>query len=179
MLGNNPAQLQVGDAYIDLGAVVTDAANDNIGIHTFLDGTEMQQIRIDTSTSSKYTITYKATDRAGNATSIDRIVYIYDKAAGPPVPQSQVQNLENNPPPPPAVPPAVPPVATSTPDTSSTATTTPPTDTATTTPDTTPDITPPDTTASSTPDTTASSTPDAPVPDATPDTFTASSTDGI
>ena len=157
ILGNNPAQIPLRAAYIDLGAVVSDDANDNMGIDTFLNGTAVSQIQIDTSTTSVSTVTYKATDKNGNTVSADRKVYVYDPAVGPPVPQSQVQNSENTPPPP-VTPPVTPvitpppttvtqstdtssstpsPAATSTDATSSppapdtSATTTPPSDTAT------------------------------------------------
>ena len=93
LLGNNPAQIPLRTTYIDLGAIVTDAANDNLGIHTFLNGKEVTQIQIDTSTTSVSTIRYTSTDPQGNSTSIERTVYVYDPAIGPPVPESQVQAL--------------------------------------------------------------------------------------
>ena len=188
LLGNNPAQIPLRAVYVDLGGVVTDAANDNIGIHTFLNGTEVQQIQINTSTTSVSTITYKAADPQGNSVSVTRTVYVYDPAVGQPVPDSQVQHAGSAPPPqqpdtstpvatstPPAAtstPPvatSTPPAATTTPDTTSpAATTTPDTSASTTAPadtstSTTPDTTtPPDTSASTTPPdsgTDASSTP--------------------
>lgn len=157
ILGNNPAQLPLHASYIDLGAVVSDAANDNIGIHTFLDGTEVQQVHIDTSATSTHTVTYKATDPQGNSTSVDRTVYIYDPAVGPPVSQSQVQNGTPAPTTPVSTPVTTPtpptpapeaPTPAPAPDTS-TPTTTAPADTATTTPST--------SDASSTPDTSSGS----------------------
>lgn len=85
LLGNNPAQIPIGSSYVDLGGIVTDAANDNIGIHTFLNGTEVQQIQLNTSATSTWTITYKATDPQGNTVTAERKVYVYDPAVGPPL----------------------------------------------------------------------------------------------
>jgi hypothetical protein len=101
LLGNNPAQVPLRSAYVDLGAVVSDAGNDNIGIHVFIGGAEVPQVQIDTSTTSVVVITYRAQDPQGNSVSATRTVYVYDPAVGPPVPDSQVQNAGNAPPPPP------------------------------------------------------------------------------
>lgn len=133
ILGNNPAQIPRGSSYVDLGAVTTDAQNDNLGIHTFLNGVEMQQIQIDTSTTSVSTITYKVTDPRGASVSASRKVYVYDPALGPPIPDSQVQHgsaaplpvPEPTPAPEPTPPPQESPPATTPPDTTPIATTTP------------------------------------------------------
>ena len=142
VLGNTPAQIPLHSSYVDLGAVVTDAANDNIGIHTLLNGTEVAQITIDTSTTSVSTVTYSATDPQGNTVSIDRKVYVYDPAVGQPFPDAQT----------PSVP--LTPVSNQTPTPTSPAPT----------PDTSASSTPPDTSGSNTstttsPDTSASTTP--------------------
>jgi hypothetical protein len=40
--------------------------NDNLGLHYTVDGTAVQSIAIDTSTTSTHTIVYSAVDSAGN-----------------------------------------------------------------------------------------------------------------
>ena len=57
--GNNPAQLNKGDTYSDMGATVTDNIDTNLGVVTSGD-------TVDTSKDATYTIKYNATDNAGN-----------------------------------------------------------------------------------------------------------------
>ncbi len=71
VVGNNPATIAVGSSYVDLGATVTDtdangAVNNNLGIHFNVDGVDLQDVTIDTSTTSTHTIIYSAVDGAGN-----------------------------------------------------------------------------------------------------------------
>ena len=68
--GDNPAVLTVGDSYADLGATVSDtdpgqAADTNLGYQTFLNGTLVSNIVIDTSSVATDTIDYVATDQTG------------------------------------------------------------------------------------------------------------------
>ncbi|MBU6310862.1 DUF5011 domain-containing protein, partial [Patescibacteria group bacterium] len=74
--GNNPAVLEVGETYADLGALVTDDNDPNIGITTLLDGTEVTAVAIDTSAPGNYSITYRAIDSAGNTTEAVRTVEV-------------------------------------------------------------------------------------------------------
>lgn len=74
--GNNPANINVGDTYNDLGATVTDNKDNNLGIKIFVNNVEVNQIQLDTSTSTTYTITYSATDQDGNTTTAKRIVIV-------------------------------------------------------------------------------------------------------
>jgi hypothetical protein len=67
--GNNPAEIQVGTSYVDLGATVTDNVDQNLGF-------TMTPESIDTSTSTSYTIVFTATDAAGNTASTTRIVNV-------------------------------------------------------------------------------------------------------
>ena len=76
ILGNNPATVHVGDTYADLGATVTDNVDQNLGIHNFVNGVEVQDVTLNTSTSTAYTITYKATDAAGNVGQATRTVNV-------------------------------------------------------------------------------------------------------
>jgi hypothetical protein len=62
--GDNPAIIQVGDSYTDLGATLTGPQADlNLGITTYVDGTEMNPLQID-STAATDTIQYVVTDSA-------------------------------------------------------------------------------------------------------------------
>ncbi|HZM02867.1 MAG TPA: hypothetical protein VFC44_07570 [Candidatus Saccharimonadales bacterium] len=60
--GSNPAIIHVGDTYTDLGAIVTDNQGHDLGYKTFLNGTLVSNIVIDTSQVATDTIDYVATD---------------------------------------------------------------------------------------------------------------------
>lgn len=81
VMGNNPARLQKGSSYVDLGVVVTDNVQPNITVHYFLDDREVSSINIDTSTGGTYTIRYEATDPSGNTGRAQRIVEVIDPSA--------------------------------------------------------------------------------------------------
>ncbi len=142
VLGNNPARVPLRASYVDLGAVLLDPYNSNVGLHIFMNGTETGSPNIDTSTTTSYTIEYRATDKQGNTIVARRIVLIGD-APDPGGEVSAVGNLLPPPvalepepvpeptPPPVVIEPVVEQPATSTPSTSSgqadtTATTTTP-----------------------------------------------------
>ena len=79
--GDNPAIIQLGDSYADLGASVTDtgpgqAGDTNLGVVTFLNGTLVSNIVIDTSEVATDTIDYVATDTAGLTATSTRTVLI-------------------------------------------------------------------------------------------------------
>ncbi len=74
--GANPAQLQIGDTYSDLGATVTDNIDQNLGVHAFVGATPIEQAFIDTSAATTYHIDYVATDAAGNTATSTRTVVI-------------------------------------------------------------------------------------------------------
>ncbi|TAK58350.1 DUF5011 domain-containing protein, partial [Patescibacteria group bacterium] len=86
MNGNNPATIYVGDSYADLGASVTDNVNENLGITTLLDGVETVTVNLDTSVAGTHTVTYRATDVAGNTASVDRTVTV--QPLTPPTPET-------------------------------------------------------------------------------------------
>jgi hypothetical protein len=72
--GSNPATINVGDTYTDLGAIVTDNQRHDLDYKTFLNGTLVSNIVIDTSAVATDTIDYVATDTWGNtSTSTDHI----------------------------------------------------------------------------------------------------------
>ncbi len=79
--GDNPAIITVGDSYADLGATVTDtgpgqAGDTNLGFTTFLNGTLVSNIVIDTSEVATDTVQYVATDTAGLTATSTRTVLI-------------------------------------------------------------------------------------------------------
>jgi LysM repeat protein len=75
--GNNPAIVQVGDTYSDLGATITGPQADlNLGIQTYLNGLLTSNIVIDTSQAATDTIDYVVTDGTGLAATSTRTVVI-------------------------------------------------------------------------------------------------------
>jgi hypothetical protein len=75
--GDNPAIIQVGDSYNDLGATITGPQADlNLGITTYVNGIETSPVQIDTSVEATDTIDYVVTDAEGNAATSTRIVVI-------------------------------------------------------------------------------------------------------
>lgn len=76
ILGNNPARIFVGTTYNDLGAVVTDNVNENLGYTLTLNGRAVLEIQIDTREEGIHTIRYTATDQAGNSAYRERIVEV-------------------------------------------------------------------------------------------------------
>jgi lysophospholipase L1-like esterase len=88
--GDNPAIVQVGATYNDLGATITGPQADlNLGITTFLNGTLTSNIVIDTSAAATDTIDYVATDQNGlTSTSTRTVVVQAPVASNPPVPNA-------------------------------------------------------------------------------------------
>jgi hypothetical protein len=78
--GDNPAHIEVGSSYNDLGASITGPQADlNLGIHVTVDGgatTTPDQIQIDTSASGTHTIIYSATDQSGLTGYASRTVMV-------------------------------------------------------------------------------------------------------
>jgi hypothetical protein len=75
--GDNPAIIQVGATYTDLGAQITGPQADlNLGITTYVNGTEMNPVQIHTSTVATDTIDYVATDRSGLTSTSTKTVII-------------------------------------------------------------------------------------------------------
>lgn len=74
--GNNPAQVDIGVIYNDLGATVTDNVDTNIGIRTLVGNTPIDEADIDTSSPATYHINYVATDAAGNTATSTRTVIV-------------------------------------------------------------------------------------------------------
>ncbi len=76
IMGNNPAQISIGETYNDLGVTVTDNINPNVGYTVFVDGVEVSNIMLDTSVERTYEIKYVAEDQAGNIGTATRTVII-------------------------------------------------------------------------------------------------------
>jgi hypothetical protein len=75
--GNNPAVIQVGATYTDLGATITGPQADlNLGITTYLNGTPVSIIVIDTTQAATDTIDYVVTDQNGLTSTSTRTVII-------------------------------------------------------------------------------------------------------
>jgi hypothetical protein len=75
--GANPARINVGDTYADLGATITGPQQDlNLGIHLYIDGAPMDAVQLDTSTAGTHKIDYVATDAAGLAATSTRTVIV-------------------------------------------------------------------------------------------------------
>jgi hypothetical protein len=74
LIGNNPATIDVGTSYVDLGATVTDNVNLNLGI-------QVEGEQIDTTVPGMHTIIYSATDQAGNTGTTTRTVIVKDPFA--------------------------------------------------------------------------------------------------
>jgi Domain of unknown function (DUF5011)/Chaperone of endosialidase len=74
--GSNPATINVGDTYTDLGAIVTDNQGHDLSYRTFINGILSGNILIDTSQVATDTIDYVATDTWGNTATSTRTVLI-------------------------------------------------------------------------------------------------------
>jgi len=87
--GNNPAEIEVGTTYSDLGATVTDNVNNNLGITTYVDGVQVSSVSLDTASSTTYTISYTVTDQAGNTATSTRQVVISEPEVVETVPDEE------------------------------------------------------------------------------------------
>lgn len=75
--GDNPAIIQVGATYSDLGATITGPQADlNLGIHTYVNGAPLSPGQIDTSQAATDTVDYIVTDQNGLTSTSTRIVII-------------------------------------------------------------------------------------------------------
>jgi hypothetical protein len=75
--GDNPAIIQVGDSYNDLGATIIGPQADlNLGVQTYLKGTLVPNIIIDTSAAATDTVDYVVTDQNGLTSTSTRTVII-------------------------------------------------------------------------------------------------------
>ncbi|HCR52135.1 TPA: hypothetical protein DIV48_00620 [Candidatus Kaiserbacteria bacterium] len=72
--GDAAMQLNKGDTWTDPGATAADNVDDDLTAHITVSGT------VDTAVAGLYTLTYSATDAAGNTTSASRTVTVVDPA---------------------------------------------------------------------------------------------------
>ena len=100
ILGNSTSRITLHSTYIDLGVVVADNIDRDLEASATLDGVAVpaiSSISIDTGTTSTHSIVYTAADRAGNSSSVIRIVVVYDPFA-PDVPSSSSEGgIQNEP----------------------------------------------------------------------------------
>ncbi|QQG37857.1 MAG: DUF5011 domain-containing protein [Candidatus Kaiserbacteria bacterium] len=81
VLGKNPARIEKGYRYADLGAFATGADGQSILIDLYLNDIHTPAISIDTSAPGTWTVRYEASDSSGNRGTATRIVEIYDPYA--------------------------------------------------------------------------------------------------
>lgn len=94
VLGNNPARVSLRSTYIDLGVVVLDPLNTNVGVHTYLDGVEVYSSpSVDTTKDATYVIEYRVTDRLGTTVSASRTIIVGSGA--PPLSEEEPQPEES------------------------------------------------------------------------------------
>jgi len=75
LLGPNPLILQVGDTYLEPGAIVTDNTDEDLSGALVIDSSA-----VDTSTLGTYIVTYDVFDSSGNAaTQVTRTVEVFDQ----------------------------------------------------------------------------------------------------
>ena len=75
--GDNPAYINVGAAFNDLGATITGPIADlNLGVTTYMNGIETNPVQIDTSAAATDTIDYVATGQNGLTSTSTRTVII-------------------------------------------------------------------------------------------------------
>ena len=114
--GNNPASVAIGATYSDLGAIITDNVDQNIGYTVSLDNatsTDLSNLTLDTSVGGTHYIVFTAADQAGNVTHATRTVIVGDGV----VSQTSPVSLTSDTPTASSTPPVVDTTASSTPDT--------------------------------------------------------------
>jgi len=82
--GNNPATVAVGAAYSDLGAIIADDVDQNLGYTVSLDNatsTDLSNFVLDTSVGGTHYIVFTAADQAGNTAHATRTVIVGDGSA--------------------------------------------------------------------------------------------------
>jgi len=76
ILGNNPAHLEIGDSYLDPGAMIENVEDSNLGIDFEVNGIEVNSVSLDTSTTSEHSIIYRVTRADGTQSVAERIVFV-------------------------------------------------------------------------------------------------------
>ena len=76
LLGDNPQQIVVGSAYVELGATATDNVNGDLTASIVIDASA-----VDTNTVGSYEVDYSVTDSSGNVGTATRTVNVVDTVA--------------------------------------------------------------------------------------------------
>ena len=85
IIGDSVVRHPKGEPYTDLGALVTDNADGDIGYEIYVDGQKVNSVELDTSRVWAYVITYQASDAAGNISEARREVVIEEIEVTPPI----------------------------------------------------------------------------------------------
>jgi hypothetical protein len=80
--GNNPARIDIGDEYGDLGATATDDTDEYPTLETYFEGEKVETVRISAVEDATYEIEYVAYDDAGNTTTVIRTVIVGNGGQG-------------------------------------------------------------------------------------------------
>lgn len=89
VLGNNPAQLNLRDSYVDLGVAITNIEYANFGVHVQVDGVPSEQVVIDTTAAGTHTVRYMLTDGGGAMSVAERQIIIIGNPDAEPAQSSQ------------------------------------------------------------------------------------------
>ena len=81
--GNNPATINVGYTYTDLGAIAHDNQGHDLSYRTFINGVLSGNMLLDTSQIAKDTIDYVATDTWGNTSTSTRTIIVESASSSP------------------------------------------------------------------------------------------------
>lgn len=80
VLGANPARLEIGSSYVDLGVLVTDLPENDIPVRAFINDSDYEfrvgELIIDTAKDAEWKITYVATDASGNKGTAARTIIV-------------------------------------------------------------------------------------------------------
>ena len=79
--GPSPQIIECGESYTELGAVVTDNLDPDIKAGKLDGKLEIDASQVNTAKCGTYTVTYTATDHAGNETTVEREVIVQDTIA--------------------------------------------------------------------------------------------------
>lgn len=78
ILGENPAYVEVGEAYTDLGATVDDDSDRNLTISVFVNELAVETVMLNTSSAATYYIEYRTMDSAGEEDTAVRKVHVVE-----------------------------------------------------------------------------------------------------
>ena len=84
--GNNPANIEVGATYVDLGVIARDSNGLDLSVRYFVNGGQVSQISLDPATSTSYTIDYSAMDNNNLTATSTRVVNVGVPITPPPSP---------------------------------------------------------------------------------------------